>query len=187
MATFAPSAARRLAIAAPMPREAPVMSAIFPSNFIDIIHLLELDICSSGMSQLLSLAQGIQSPHWITRVASSSALEAYFVRLGGNASQAWVLEMELRHLRYFVAVAETQSLSLAAKSKLHTSQPSLSRQIRDLEQEIGAQLITRTARGVELTPAGRAFLDHARGVLLQVDAAAEAPRRGVHAGQPWFV
>jgi LysR family hca operon transcriptional activator len=74
--------------------------------------------------------------------------------------------MELRHLRYFVAVAETESLTLAAKSKLHTSQPSLSRQIRDLEEEIGAQLITRTARGVALTPAGRAFLDHARGVLL---------------------
>jgi LysR family hca operon transcriptional activator len=70
--------------------------------------------------------------------------------------------MELRHLRYFVAVAETESLTLAAKIKLHTSQPSLSRQIRDLEEEIGAQLITRTARGIELTPAGRAFLDHAK-------------------------
>jgi hypothetical protein len=94
--------------------------------------------------------------------------------------------MELRHLRYFVAVAETESLTLAAKSKLHTSQPSLSRQIRDLEQEIGAQLITRRARGVELTPAGRAFLDHARGVLLQVDAAAEAARRAVRPAKPCF-
>src|SRR6202166_5207438 len=63
-----------------------------------------------------------QSLHWITQLASSSALEAYFVRLGGNALQAWGLEMELRHLRYFVAVAETESLTLAAKSKLHTSQ-----------------------------------------------------------------
>src|SRR6478672_3284261 len=96
------------------------------------------------------------------------------------------LKMELRHLRYFVAVAETESLTLAAKSKLHTSQPSLSRQIRDLEQEIGAQLITRTARGVELTPAGRVFLDHARGVLLQVDAAAEAARRTLHPAKPCF-
>src|SRR5580692_1316959 len=59
MATFAPSAARRLATAAPMPREPPVMSAIFPSNFFDIVHLLELDICSSGMSQILLLAQSI--------------------------------------------------------------------------------------------------------------------------------
>jgi DNA-binding transcriptional LysR family regulator len=47
-------------------------------------------------------------------------------------------KMELRHLRYFVAVAETESLTLAAKAKLHTSQPSLGRQIRDLEKEIGA-------------------------------------------------
>src|SRR6202048_3401698 len=127
-----------------------------------------------------------QSLHWITQLASSSALEAYFVRLGSNASQAWGLEMELRHLRYFVAVAETESLSLAAKSKLHTSQPSLSRQLRDLEEEIGAQLMTRTARGVSLTPAGRAFLDHARGVLLQVDAGAEAARRAVHPAKPCF-
>jgi LysR family hca operon transcriptional activator len=94
--------------------------------------------------------------------------------------------MELRHLRYFVAVAETESLTLAAKSKLHTSQPSLSRQIRDLEEEIGAKLMTRTARGIELTPAGRAFLDHARGVLSQVEAATEAARRVVHPAKPCF-
>ena len=94
--------------------------------------------------------------------------------------------MELRHLRYFVAVAETKSLTLAAKEKLHTSQPSLSRQIRDLEEEVGAQLMTRTARGVELTPSGRAFLDHARTVLAQVDAAAEAARRVAHPAKPCF-
>src|SRR6202046_2466665 len=94
--------------------------------------------------------------------------------------------MELRHLRYFVAVAETKSLTLAAKEKLHTSQPSLSRQIRDLEEEVGAQLMTRTAHGVELTPSGRAFLDHARTVLAQVDAAAEAARRVAHPAKPCF-
>jgi LysR family hca operon transcriptional activator len=94
--------------------------------------------------------------------------------------------MELRHLRYFVAVAETKSLTLAAKEKLHTSQPSLSRQIRDLEEEVGAQLMTRTARGVELTPSGRAFLDHARTVLSQVDSAAEAARRVAHPAKPCF-
>jgi Mn-dependent DtxR family transcriptional regulator len=65
--------------------------------------------------------------------------------------------MELRHLRYFVAVAEAGSLTVAAARKLHTSQPSLSRQIRDLEDEVGAQLLRRGARGIELTPAGRAF------------------------------
>ena len=75
------------------------------------------------------------------------------------------VEMELRHLRYFVAIAEAGSLTEAAARKLHTSQPSLSRQIRDLEDEVGAQLLMRTARGIELTPAGRAFLDHARSVL----------------------
>jgi LysR family transcriptional regulator, hca operon transcriptional activator len=94
--------------------------------------------------------------------------------------------MELRHLRYFVAVAEAGSLTVAAARKLHTSQPSLSRQIRDLEKEVGAQLLTRWARGTELTAAGRAFLDHARLVLSQVDAAAEAARRVAHPTKPCF-
>lgn len=94
--------------------------------------------------------------------------------------------MELRHLRYFVAVAEAGSLTVAAARKLHTSQPSLSRQIRDLEAEVGAELLTRTARGIELTPAGRAFLDHARLVLSQVEAAAEAARRVAHPRKPCF-
>ena len=94
--------------------------------------------------------------------------------------------MELRHLRYFVAVAEAGSLTVAAARKLHTSQPSLSRQIRDLEQEVGAQLLTRRARGIELTPAGRAFLDHARSVLSQVEAAGEAARRVAHPAKPCF-
>jgi len=95
--------------------------------------------------------------------------------------------MELRHLRYFVAVAETDSLTLAAKAKLHTSQPSLSRQIRDLEEEIGAKLLTRGPRGIELTPAGRVFLDHARSVLSQVETATEAARRVAHPAKPCFV
>jgi molybdenum-dependent DNA-binding transcriptional regulator ModE len=94
--------------------------------------------------------------------------------------------MELRHLRYFVAVAETGSLTVAAEQKLHTSQPSLSRQIRDLEDEIGTPLLTRRARGIELTSAGRAFLDHARSVLSQVEAAAEAARRIAHPAKPRF-
>jgi LysR family hca operon transcriptional activator len=96
------------------------------------------------------------------------------------------VDMELRHLRYFVAVAEAGSLTVAAERKLHTSQPSLSRQIRDLEDEVGARLLTRRARGIELTPAGRAFLDHARSVLSQVEAAAEAARRVAHPAKPCF-
>jgi LysR family transcriptional regulator, hca operon transcriptional activator len=95
--------------------------------------------------------------------------------------------MELRHLRYFIAVAEAGSLSVAAQQKLHTTQPSLSRQIRDLEADVGAQLLTRSARGIELTPAGRAFLDHSRLVLAQVDAAAEAARRVARPAKPCFV
>src|SRR5580698_9727039 len=94
--------------------------------------------------------------------------------------------MELRHLRYFVAVAEAGSLTLAAEQRLHTSQPSLSRQIRDLESELGAQLLTRRARGIELTPAGRAFLDHARLVLSQVEAAGDAARRANQPAKPCF-
>jgi LysR family hca operon transcriptional activator len=95
--------------------------------------------------------------------------------------------MELRHLRYFVAVAEAGSLTVAAEEKLHTSQPSLSRQIRDLEDEVGAQLLTRSAQGIELTPAGRTFLDHARLVLSHVEAAGEAARRVAHPAKPCFV
>jgi LysR family hca operon transcriptional activator len=94
--------------------------------------------------------------------------------------------MELRHLRYFVAVAEAGSLTVAAQRELHTSQPSLSRQIRDLEEEVGAQLLTRRTRGIELTPAGRAFLSHARSVLSQVEAAGEAARRISHPAKPCF-
>lgn len=94
--------------------------------------------------------------------------------------------MELRHLRYFVAVADAGSLTVAAEQKLHTSQPSLSRQIRDLEQEVGVQLMNRGAQGIELTSAGRAFLDHARMALLQADAAKEAAQRAAQPPKPVF-
>jgi len=94
--------------------------------------------------------------------------------------------MELRHLRYFVAVAEEGSLTVAAERRLHTAQPSLSRQIRDLEYEVGAQLMIRSARGIELTAAGRVFLDHARLALAQVDAAGEAARRAAQPAKPLF-
>jgi LysR family hca operon transcriptional activator len=94
--------------------------------------------------------------------------------------------MELRHLRYFIAVAETGSLTVAAERRLHTSQPSLSRQIRDLEHQVGVELLSRSARGVELTAAGRAFLDHARLALAQVDAAGEAARRAAQPAKPTF-
>jgi LysR family hca operon transcriptional activator len=94
--------------------------------------------------------------------------------------------MELRHLRYFVAIAETGSLTTAAEQRLHTAQPSLNRQIRDLETEVGVQLLTRSARGVELTAAGRAFLEHARLALAQAEAATEAVRRVAQPAKPVF-
>jgi LysR family hca operon transcriptional activator len=95
--------------------------------------------------------------------------------------------MELRHLRYFVAVAEEGSLTNAAERRLHTAQPSLSRQIRDLELEVGVKLLERSARGIELTPAGRTFLDHARLALLQVEAAGEAARRAAQPAKATFM
>jgi LysR family hca operon transcriptional activator len=95
--------------------------------------------------------------------------------------------MELRHLRYFVAVAESGSFKEAAEQKLHTTQPSLSRQIRDLESEIGASLLSRTPHGVELTAAGRVFLDHSRVVLSQVEIAIESARRMADPAKPYFV
>ena len=94
--------------------------------------------------------------------------------------------MELRHLRYFVAVVEEGSLTTAAERRLHTSQPSLSRQIRDLEYQVGTELLSRSVHGVELTAAGKAFLDHARLALAQVDAAVEAARRSAQPGRKTF-
>lgn len=94
--------------------------------------------------------------------------------------------MELRHLRYFVAVAEEGSLTVAAQKRLHTAQPSLSRQIHDLELELGVQLLIRGPRGIELTPSGRVFLDHARVALLQVEAASEAARRAAQSAKSSF-
>jgi LysR family hca operon transcriptional activator len=95
--------------------------------------------------------------------------------------------MELRHLRYFIAVAEEGSLSNAAERRLHTAQPSLSRQIRDLEMEVGVKLLERRPRGIALTPAGRIFLDHARMALAQVETAGEAARRAEQPDKPVFV
>jgi LysR family hca operon transcriptional activator len=94
--------------------------------------------------------------------------------------------MELRHLRYFVAVAEAGSLTVAAEKTLHTAQPSLSRQIRDLEYEVGVPLMARSVHGIALTAAGRAFLDHARLALTQAAAATEAARRAAQPAKQTF-
>jgi LysR family transcriptional regulator, hca operon transcriptional activator len=78
------------------------------------------------------------------------------------------------------------SLTLAAEKRLHTAQPSLSRQIRDLEYEVGVQLLSRSVHGVELTDSGRTFLDHARLTLAQAEAAIQAARRAAHPAKPTF-
>lgn len=83
--------------------------------------------------------------------------------------------MELRHLRYFVAVAEAENISRASL-KLHVSQPALSRQIRDLEDELGFPLLERSAKSVRLTAAGRVFLAGSRAVLQRVEDSVKAAR-----------
>ena len=94
--------------------------------------------------------------------------------------------MELRHLRYFIAVAEEGSLKLAAEKRLRTAQPSLSRQMRDLEAELGFALMTRSVRGIQLTQAGQIFLDHARSAVAQVEAGTLAARLAAQPPRPVF-
>jgi DNA-binding transcriptional LysR family regulator len=84
--------------------------------------------------------------------------------------------MELRHLRYFVAVAEELHFGRAA-ARVRIAQPPLSQQIRQLEAELGVTLFTRTKRRVELTTAGHAFLDEVRGVFAQTERAVRTAQR----------
>src|ERR1044072_4716694 len=84
--------------------------------------------------------------------------------------------MDLKHLRYFVAVAEEGHITRAAE-RLGIQQPPLSQLIKSMERELDAQLFRRRPRGVELTDAGRAFLDNVRTTLAQVDRTFETTRR----------
>ncbi len=91
--------------------------------------------------------------------------------------------MELRHLRYFVAVAEALNFTKGAQ-KLHLAQPSLTRQIKDLETEIGVRLLDRTKGHVSLTPEGASFLLDAKRVVAQSVKIVEAVRRLSRHGSP---
>ena len=84
--------------------------------------------------------------------------------------------MELRHLRYFITVAEELNFSKAAL-RLYTAQPSLSQQIKDLEEDVGVRLLNRTKRKVELTEEGAVFLEQARLTLAQADKAVAMARQ----------
>jgi DNA-binding transcriptional LysR family regulator len=84
--------------------------------------------------------------------------------------------MELRHLHYFVAVAEALSFTKAAKN-LHLAQPSLTRQIKDLEAEIGVQLIDRSGQRISLTPEGEYFLREAKRLLAESEESVRAVQR----------
>jgi DNA-binding transcriptional LysR family regulator len=83
--------------------------------------------------------------------------------------------MELRHLRYFLGVAEARSFSRAA-ARLNVTQPALSRQIRDLERELGIRLFDRTGRQVRLTPQGEDLLSRSRNALAEVEAIRDRAR-----------
>lgn len=100
-------------------------------------------------------------------------------RLGPNDLYSCGMDLELRHLRYFVAVAEELSFTRAAQ-RLHMAQPPLSRAIQNIEEHLGADLLIRTTRSVELTATGAALLEEARTVLSRFD---EAVTRVTQAGR----
>src|SRR5438445_11193185 len=93
------------------------------------------------------------------------------------------VKVELRHLRYFVAVAEAENVLRAATQKLHVSQPAVSRQIRDLQDELGVQLFERTGKEVSPTDDGRVFRRESRAALERTDEAVKNVRASPQTGE----
>ena len=119
----------------------------------------------------------IQFPHTIFLLEdwAQDSLSANTLFLPHQCFKGIAEEMELRHLRYFVTVAELLNFTRAA-AKLRVAQPSFSRQIRDLEEELGVLLLERNSRFVRLTGAGKAFAAEAHAVLQHAEAAAQTAR-----------
>src|SRR5882724_5507512 len=155
--TCAPSCAKITAAARPIPVSAPVIKT---TGELMALPPFDLDPCRLSMTEISAKPLWDSSDHCVRlRISLLVAPLRHTLLSWEQCFTSMGVGMELRHLRYFIAVAEAGSLTVAAEQILHTSQPSLSRQIRDLEEEVGARLLTRRARGIELTPAGRAFLD----------------------------
>lgn len=119
----------------------------------------------------------LMNVEWSRNVLSLQAIHfaQYLVSCGVMLFRHNEVGMELRHLRYFLAVAETLSFTKAA-AELRVAQPALSRQVRDLEEELGVQLLNRSPRGATLTPEGRVFLDDVRTLLKLSHEAVERVR-----------
>src|SRR3984893_13575236 len=182
----APSLAKAAAVARPMPVKAPVINTtgllmvLFLFLLLAIWRFLPAEHGQRAPGARKAPESPVQLVSVVRQVGSPGAGEKDFVSWGA-CPEDMESAMELRHLRYFIAVAEEGSLTLAAEDRQQTAQPSPRRKIRDLEYEVGVQLMIRSVHGIELTAAGRAFLDHARLALTQAEAAADAARR---AAQP---
>jgi DNA-binding transcriptional LysR family regulator len=133
-------------------------------------------VSSLGVSRSLLFAFPLSVILAVTKSYFKYKIDVLGIRFGYNRYNNG---MELRRLRYFVAVAEELSFSRAAQ-RLHISQPPLSNQIKQLEEELGVRLFERTNRGVRITEAGHLLLEEARRIFAQVDQATRMVQRVGH-------